>query len=113
MTILVSYANLFLDVEASDYLSDTQGRQMTPVARTTGPPDPLGLTSGKDMVKEYHEVHGNRTDRDKAIALFESLKEKNTAQGGMVGSGSKVIIEDMTDKATVRSGFITVPPEEF
>lgn len=104
---------LFLDVEGSDYLSDTQGRQMTPVARTTGPSDPLALTSEKEMTKEYHKVHGNKTDRDKAKVLFESLKEKNITQGGMARSGSRVITNDMADKATARSGFTTVPPDEL
>lgn len=87
---------------------------MTPVARTTGPPDPLILTSEKETVKEYHKVHGNRTERDKAKAVFEALKEKKTAQGfGMARSGSKVITKNMADKATVRPGFMVVPPEEL
>lgn len=101
------------DAEASDYLSDAQDRQMSPVARMTGPSDPLGLTSGKEMAQQYHKVHGNRTERDKAKTLFESLKEKNDAQGGMARSGSRVITDDMADKATARSGFTTVPPEEL
>lgn len=104
---------VFSDAEASDYLSDAQGRQMTPVARTTGPSDTLSLTSGKETTEEYHKIHQNKTDRDKAKALFESLKEKKSAQGGMARSGSKVITKDMADKATARSGFMTVPPEEL
>ena len=62
---------------------------MTPVARRTGPSDPLGLTSEKEVAQQYHKVHGNRTDRDKAKTPFESLKEKNDVQRGMARSGSR------------------------
>lgn len=66
VSTLIFWLTLFPDVEASDHLSDAQGRQMTPVARTTGPSGPLSLTSGKEVAQQYHKIRGNRTDRDKA-----------------------------------------------
>lgn len=87
---------------------------MTPVARNTGPPDPLVLTSGRGTAKEYHNVHGNKTNRDKAQAVLEALKEKKTAQGlGTTWTGTTAATKETANNATAQPGYkAVVPPKE-
>ena len=61
-----------LDVEPSTYLSDSQGHQVTPLARTTGPPDPLPPNSGRSPTRAYHKAHGNITHHQKSQAELNS-----------------------------------------
>ena len=60
------------DVEPSTYLSDSHGNQVTPLARTTGPPDPLPPNSGRSPTRAYHRAHGNVTYHQKSQAELNS-----------------------------------------
>ena len=62
------------DVEPATYLSDSTGRQVTPLVRTSGPPDPLPLNAGRGPTKAYHKAHGNITPGQKARAVAASLQ---------------------------------------
>ena len=56
------------------YLIDAQGRQVTPLAKTSGVPDPLPLHAGKGPTRAYHRAHGNMTPEAKAKAEKASLR---------------------------------------
>lgn len=62
------------DTDVSDYLSDSQGRRVTPLvtADSTAPPDPLPFSAGKRAARAYHKAHGNITDAQKAKAEADS-----------------------------------------
>ena len=61
------------------YLSDSTGRQVTPIARTEGPKDPLPLDATLGHKKAYHQAHGNTTPMQKAKALEESNRQHQQA----------------------------------
>jgi hypothetical protein len=57
-----------------DYLKDAHGNQVTPIALTSGRPDPLPLYAGRGPTRAYHKAHGNITPEEKARAERESLR---------------------------------------
>ena len=75
--------NVGADVDPMAYLSDSTGRQVTPIARTEGPKDPLPLDLPaerlKELKKEYHLAHGNRTPLQKMRAIDESNRQHQLA----------------------------------
>lgn len=80
------------DVEPSSYLSDSQGRQVTPLARTEGPPDPLPPGSGRSPTRAYHKAHGNVTEHQKSQAELNSQVATKQVAG--------VFVARDTDKPT-------------
>ncbi|MCJ1286381.1 hypothetical protein MMC26_005726 [Xylographa opegraphella] len=77
------------DVEPSSYLSDSQGRTVTPLARTTGPPDPLPPGSGRSPTRAYHRAHGNVTEHQKSQAELNSQVATKQVAGVFIGRGTK------------------------
>jgi len=77
------------DVEPSSYLSDSQGRVVTPLARTTGPPDPLPPGSGPSPTRAYHRAHGNVTEHQKSQAELNSQVATKQVAGVFVGRNDK------------------------
>ncbi|MCJ1437751.1 hypothetical protein MMC27_007138 [Xylographa pallens] len=73
------------DVEPSSYLSDTQGRTVTPLVRTTGPPDPLPPGSGRSPTRAYHRAHGNVTEHQKSQAELNSQVATKQVAGVFIG----------------------------
>lgn len=67
------------------YLSDSQGRQVTPLARTQGPPDPLPPGSGPSPTRAYHKAHGNVTEHQKTQAELDSLNATKQVAGVLIG----------------------------
>ena len=93
-----SIINFLLDAEASDYLSDSRGRQVTPAARTSGPPDPMDLTSGRSPTRAYHKAHGNTTKAKKAQAILKAAEARKRATGlGIDRGGSTFVTPKMRD----------------
>ncbi|KAL9611590.1 MAG: hypothetical protein Q9167_003779 [Letrouitia subvulpina] len=77
------------DTEASDCLSDSKGRQMTPVVGGSGgsgdSPDPLPLLSKR---RAYHKTHGHITEREKAEAFLAAIEARRRNFGpGMDKNG--------------------------
>jgi hypothetical protein len=70
------------DVDPSAYLSDANGKQITPLARTRGTPDLLPLGAGPSPTREYHRAHGNVTEEQKRQAVERSTLAH--ANAGMV-----------------------------
>ncbi|MCJ1248930.1 hypothetical protein MMC30_006151 [Trapelia coarctata] len=73
------------DVEPMSYLSDSQGRQVTPLARTQGPPDPLPAGSGPSPTRAYHKAHGNITEHQKTQAELDPRVATKQAAGVFIG----------------------------
>lgn len=87
------------DAEASDYLSDSRGRQVTPVARTTGPSDPMTLSTGRRTARAYHKAHGNATEAEKARAIHKAVAAKKRATGlGIERGGSTFVTPKMRER---------------
>lgn len=80
------------DAEASDYLSDTAGRLITPIARTTGPPDPLHLPSEAGPTRAYHNAHGNRTERERAQAVLAACEARVASVGPGIDRGGCTLV---------------------
>ena len=85
------YTSLIIDVdvEPSSYLSDSQGRTVTPLARTTGPPDPLPPGSGPSPTRAYHRAHGNVTEHQKLQAELNSQVATKQVAGVFIARDSK------------------------
>ncbi|MCJ1392267.1 hypothetical protein MMC18_005134 [Xylographa bjoerkii] len=79
------------DVEPSSYLSDSQGRTITPLARTTGPPDPLPPGSGPSPTRAYHRAHGNVTDHQKSQAELNSQIATKQVAGVFIGRDNEKV----------------------
>ncbi|KAL9044100.1 MAG: hypothetical protein Q9214_002741 [Letrouitia sp. 1 TL-2023] len=81
------------DTEASDCLSDSQGRQMTPVVGGSGDsPDPLPLSSKR---RAYHKAHGHITEREKAEAFLAASEARRRNFGpGMDKNGVDLVTKD-------------------
>lgn len=81
------------DTEASDCLSDSQGRQMTPVVGGSGHrPDPLPLSSKR---RAYHKAHGHITEREKAEAFLAASEARRRNFGpGMDKNGVDLVTKD-------------------
>lgn len=56
------------------FLSDSTGRQVTPLILEYGTPDPLPLNAGASPTRAYHRAHGNSTLEQKARAVEQSLR---------------------------------------
>lgn len=67
------------------YLSDSQGRQVTPLARTQGPPDPLPAGSGPSPTRAYHKAHGNVTEHQKTQAELDPRVATKQVAGVFIG----------------------------
>ncbi len=67
------------------YLSDSQGHQITPLARTRGPPDPLPPGSGPSPTRAYHKAHGNVTEHQKTQAELDSRVATKQVAGVFIG----------------------------
>ena len=57
---------------------------MTPLARTTGPPDPLPPNSGRSPTRAYHKAHGNVTHHQKSQAELNSYVATKQVAGVFV-----------------------------
>ena len=83
-----------LDTDLSDYVSDSHGRQVTPIAVASGaPPDPLPVPYTRRDARVYHKAQGNRTEGEKTAA-------ERRAQEVAIGEGSGgpvVLVTDDTD----------------
>lgn len=93
------------DAEASDFLSDSQGRRLTPriSANSTAPADPLPLSSSRKTARIYHKAHGNRTEAEKAKAVLNSVVAKKRATGlGITNGGSPFMTEKL--RSSMRAG---------
>lgn len=74
---LITKESSNLDAEISDYVSDTQGRQVTPIISPgRGPPDPLPLGTDPKTARTYHKAHGNKTELEKAEAYVAAEKAR-------------------------------------
>lgn len=96
---------LYTDAEASDYLSDSHGRRVTPVVNVSSkaPPDPLPPSSGRITARAYHKAHGNKTELEKAKAILASVEAKKRATGlGITRQGATFVTEEM--RTRVRPG---------
>ncbi|MCJ1473277.1 hypothetical protein MMC13_001928 [Lambiella insularis] len=76
------------DVEPSSYLSDSRGRQITPLARTEGRPDPLPPGSGPSPTRAYHRAHKNITQHQKSQAELNSQVATKEVAGVFVGQNT-------------------------
>lgn len=75
-----------LDTETSDYVSDSQGRQVTPIISPGhGPPDPLPLGTTPKTARVYHKAHGNKTELAKAEAYVAAEKARKWKSGHLGG----------------------------
>ncbi|KAI4161939.1 MAG: hypothetical protein LQ342_004387 [Letrouitia transgressa] len=81
------------DTEAFDCLSDSQGRQMTPIVGGSGSsPDPLPLSSKR---RAYHKAHGHITEREKAEAFLAASEARRRNFGpGMDKNGVELVTKD-------------------
>lgn len=84
------------DAEVSDYLSDSQGRQTTPIAGTSGRPDPLFLASAPKNVRQYHRAQGNQTELEKAQTFLASMEARKRALGpGIEPGGTRLVTDEL------------------
>lgn len=75
-----------VDTETSDYVSDSQGRQVTPIISPgRGPPDPLPLGTTPKTARAYHKAHGNKTELEKAEAYVAAEKARKWEPGPLDG----------------------------
>lgn len=93
------------DAEASDYLSDTAGRLVTPIARITGPPDPLHLPSEAGPTRAYHNAHGNRTERERAQAVLAACEARVASVGPGIDRGGCTMVTPEAREKLVDDAF--------
>lgn len=93
------------DAEASDYLSDTTGRLVTPIARSTGPPDPLHLPSEAGPTRAYHNAHGNRTERERAQAVLAACEARAMSVGPGIDRGGCTMVTPEAREKLVDDAF--------
>lgn len=90
--------------DESDFLSDSQQRQVTPQPRPQSQrPDPLIVPHVKaaemavrtSAIRAYHAAHGNRNDEQKSQTIFDSQLERRRALGaGIVKVGTGFVNEE-------------------
>ncbi|KAI9810678.1 MAG: hypothetical protein M1827_006137 [Pycnora praestabilis] len=80
------------DSEASDYLSDNQGRQLTPQASATGPRD--AVPAGLKPNRAFHKVHGNKSTRERAKEVERAIKKKKRDVGPGFDRGGSTMLND-------------------
>ena len=93
--------------DASDhYLSDSQGRKVTPIADPQhGRPDLVSLSAGRQTAKAYHVAHDNDTEEDRANALYEAHLRKRRAVGpGVLKTGATFVNDKKRQKLQVEEG---------
>lgn len=93
------------DAETSDFLSDSQGRRVTPriSANSSAPPDPLPLSSSRKTARIYHKAHDNKTDAEKARAVLNSVVAKKKATGLGITKGGLPLMKEKL-RGGVRAG---------
>ena len=88
------------EVEPSSYLSDSSGRQITPLARTHGLPDPLPPNSGPSPTRAYHRAHGNVTEHQKSQAELNSQVATREVAGVFIERNDMNAKENQTAEMT-------------
>ena len=88
------------------YLSDSQGRKVTPIADPQhGRPDLVSLSAGRQTAKAYHAAHDNDTEEDRANALYEAHLRKRRAVGpGVLKTGATFVNDKKRQKLQVVEG---------
>jgi hypothetical protein len=64
------------ELEPLSYLSDSSGRQVTPLARTRGSPDAMPIDADEKLKRIYHRAHGNETELQKAKAIVRAHEKR-------------------------------------
>ena len=83
-----------------DYISDSQKRQVTPLASPDNPrPDSFNLATippdeRSKVAKAYHDAHENKTEAQKAQAVFDNLKERRRKLGPGIERGGLKFVTD-------------------
>ncbi len=67
---------------------------MTPKALLNGPQDALILPAKKQPLKAYNKTHGNRTDLEKAQAVFKALEHRKASIGPGIDRGGCTLVTD-------------------
>lgn len=80
------------DTDVSDYLSDRHGRRTTPQTLSNGPQDALILPAKKQPLRAFNKVHGNKTDMEKAQAIFRGLERRKKAIGPGIERGGCTLV---------------------
>lgn len=108
---------LLTDAEASDYLSDSQQRQVTPKpSPKSRRPDVLKvppvhlIPRGEGDEREaaidaYHDVHGITSKKQKARAEFEAQLQKRRAVGSGITKGGTSFVDEKRRKLLSHDGY--------
>ena len=80
------------DTDLSDYLSDRNGRRVTPQAISSGPQDALILPAKKQPLRAYNKTHGNKTDLQKAQAILKAVEHRKKAVGPGIERGGCTLV---------------------
>ncbi len=105
------------DAEASDYLSDSQQRRVTPKPSPKSrrsdvlkvPPVHL-IPRGEGHEREaaidaYHDVHGITSEKQKARAEFEAQLQKRRAVGSGITKGGTAFVNDRRRALLAHGGY--------
>ena len=77
------------------YLSDTQGRMITPLAEPRrGRPDPVSLSAPSKTTKAYHVAHENNMEEERASAIYQAHLDRRRVVGpGVLRAGVSFVNE--------------------
>lgn len=84
----------------SDYLSDSQKRRVTPIASANNArSDPFSLATiphdeRTKVAKAFHSAHENKTEAQKAQAVFDNLAERKRKLGPGIERGGHKFVTD-------------------
>ncbi len=80
-------------------MSDSQGRQATPRASTSGSldPPPAGLRPNR----QFHKVHGNKSDQSKARVAQMSIERKKKDVGPGLDRGGSLVLNELREEAVI------------
>lgn len=65
---------------------------MTPQASSSGPQDALILPAKKQPLRAFNKAHGNKTELEKAQAVFRALEQRKKAIGPGIERGGCTLV---------------------